>query len=118
METASDEVVHPAEGHRIEGLHRQLELAAAEKELEHGRRRKFRRATEAAPLWIELLPQAAHCIGEQRGHHRFARRLDASAQALHDRSGVRLDFAPPFAPAVPAPFRTLLEVRQSGPSLE
>ena len=57
VEAAADEVVHPAERHRVERLRHQLELVAPQQELERRRGRELRRVAEAAPHGIERAAQ-------------------------------------------------------------
>ena len=56
-EAAADLVVHPATRHRAEGGGRHAHFAAAQQELDRGRRRELRRAAEAAVVRVEGLAQ-------------------------------------------------------------
>ena len=71
VEAASEQVVHPAQAHRIERLRRQLHLAPAQQKLEHGGGRELRRIPETAPDRIELSAKPAHGLGQQRRRERL-----------------------------------------------
>ena len=65
VEAAADEVVHPAERHRVERLLHHLRFTASQEKLECRRGWELRRAAEAAPLGIELRAHSADGRGQQ-----------------------------------------------------
>ena len=89
VEAAADEVVHPAGRHRVERLHRRLDLPATQEQLERRGRRELRRPPEPAPLRVEQLAQApgrrederlGQRLGRRRRRGRLLERLDHHAR--------------------------------------
>ena len=113
VKAAADEVVHAARGHRVQCLHRRLQLTAAQEKLESRRRWELRRVPEAAPLRIELATQRQRGLGEQRGHQRLAGRLGDPAQLGGDCARISLQVGAAVAPGVGHRLQQLLEARQS-----
>src|SRR5205807_5564032 len=109
VEAAADEVVHPAERHRVERLRGHLHLSASQEELDYRRRWELRSVPKSAPDRIELLAKRADRVGQERRSEGLPRRLDRAAQLLRNRAGIALDVGAPIAPCVRDGLQQLLE---------
>jgi len=126
VEAAPEQVVHPAEGHPVEGRahHREgVRVAGAqvepEQELHRRGGRKLGRVPEAAPPGIELLAVTARSFAQQRFGQRVVRRLGLRA-ALHrlgERARLADDVAAPLAIQLGDPAQDLRKARDTMPRL-
>ena len=122
MEASSDDVVHPACRHPVEGgsHHREsVVVPAAEEELESGGGRELRRAAEAAERGLERARDPASSLAQDRLGQRLRGRsqLGAPPQRLVDLPRLALDLDSPLVPCARDRLEQVAEAREPVPRL-
>ncbi len=109
----------PPSAIRVERLRHEVELAAAQQELERRGGRELRRAPEAAPLRVELRAEPAHGVLEDGVGQRLGRRasLVLLAHGLDERLRLARHVVAPLAVRVGDRDEQLPEARQPVPRL-